>query len=198
MHFRCRAGGVAWMQLDVMARIRGLPDFTTLWYRRTTIDTATGLIEVLSLPYLVTAKKTQHDKDWPMITRLLEADYAAYGPRADSRRTAFWLRELRTPSILIDVARSAADASTSLVPERPLLAAASAGPPPRAARWRLASFPAFGRVTSRSRKASARDMGGPMPRACDLRPSLRRTRPCGGTFRSGRRQATPPASPPVP
>ena len=139
-----------------------------------------------------------HAVHFRLITRLLEADYAAYGPRADSRRTAFWLRELRTPSILIDVVRSAADASTSLVPERPLLAAASAGPPPRAARWRLASFLAVGRVTSRSRKASARDVDGPVPRACDLRPSLRRTRPCGGTFRSGRRQATPPASPPVP
>jgi hypothetical protein len=127
VHFRCRADGVAGMRLDVMARIRGLPDFTTLWHRRTTIDTAAGPIEVLSLPDLVTAKKTQRDKDWPMITRLLEADYAANGPRADSRRTAFWLRELRTTSILIDVARSAAEAAASLVSERPLLAAALAG-----------------------------------------------------------------------
>jgi hypothetical protein len=40
------------------------------------IETAAGPIEVLSLPDLVTAKKTQRDKDWPMITRLVEADYA--------------------------------------------------------------------------------------------------------------------------
>ncbi len=127
VHFRCRAGGVEGMRLDVMARIRGLPDFAVIWERRTTIDTAAGPIEVLSLPDLVTAKKTQRDKDWPMITRLVEADYAAHGPRADSTRTAFWLRELRTPSILIDVARSATDVSESLVPDRPLLAAALAG-----------------------------------------------------------------------
>jgi len=85
---------------------------------------AAGPIEALSLPDLVTAKKTQRDKDWPMITRLVEADYAAHGPRADTPRTVFWLRELRTPSILIDVTRSAADVSAALVPERPLLAAA--------------------------------------------------------------------------
>jgi len=126
VHFRCRAGGVEGMRLDVMARIRGLPDFTTLWQRRTTIDTAAGPIEALSLPDLVTAKKTQRDKDWPMITRLVEADYAAHGPRADTPRTVFWLRELRTPSILVDVTRSAADVSASLVPKRPLLAAALA------------------------------------------------------------------------
>jgi hypothetical protein len=127
VHFRCRAGGVEGMRLDVMARIRGLPDFTTLWERRTTIETAAGPIEVLSLPDLVTAKKIQRDKDWPMITRLVEADYAAHGPRADMPRTVFLLRELRTPSILVDVARSATEVFESLVPDRPLLAAALAG-----------------------------------------------------------------------
>jgi hypothetical protein len=127
VHFRCRAGGVEGMRLDVMARIRGLPEFAILWDRRTTIETAAGPIEVLSLPDLVTAKKTQREKDWPMITRLVEADYAAHGPHADSPRTTFWLRELRTPSILIDVAGSATDVSAALVAERPLLAAALAG-----------------------------------------------------------------------
>ena len=39
IHFRCRAAGVEGMRLDVMSRIRGLPDFETLWDRRTTIDT---------------------------------------------------------------------------------------------------------------------------------------------------------------
>ena len=77
VHFRCRAAVAEGMRLDVMATIRGLPDFEPLWERRTTIETEEGPIEVLSLPDLVTAKKTQRDKDWPMITRLVEADYAA-------------------------------------------------------------------------------------------------------------------------
>jgi hypothetical protein len=127
VHFRCHAAGVEGMRVDVMARIRGLADFGPLWERRSTIDTDDGPIEVLSLPDLVTAKKTQRDKDWPMITRLVEADYAAYGPRADAVRLAFWLQELRTPSLLIEVARSGAHAAQAESAARPLLTHALAG-----------------------------------------------------------------------
>lgn len=121
VHFRCRAAGVAGLRIDVMARLRGLPDFETLWSRRTTLETDDGSIEILSLPDLVTAKKTQRDKDWPMITRLVEAHYAASEDRDDGRAIEFWLRELRTPPILIDVAQAAPRASRALAGERPLL-----------------------------------------------------------------------------
>jgi len=121
VHFRCRAAGVAGLRIDVMARLRGLPDFETLWSRRTTLETDDGSIEILSLPDLVNAKKTQRDKDWPMITRLVEAHYAASEDRDDVRTIEFWLRELRTPPILIDVAREAPRASRALAGERPLL-----------------------------------------------------------------------------
>jgi len=127
VHFRCHAPGVEGMRLDVMARIRGLPDFADLWERRSTIDTDDGPIDVLSLPDLVTAKKTQRDKDWPMIARLMEADYAFSDARADAVRVAFWLQELRTPSLLIEVARSDADAARAASAARPLLAHALAG-----------------------------------------------------------------------
>lgn len=127
VHFRCHAVGVEGMRLDVMARIRGLPGFGPLWERRSTIDTDEGPIEVLSLPDLVTAKKTQRDKDWPMIARLVEADYAAFGPQADPVRRAFWLRELRTPALLIEVARSGVDAAQAASAARPLLVHALAG-----------------------------------------------------------------------
>jgi hypothetical protein len=127
VHFRCRAADVAGMRLDVMARVRGLPDFEQLWERRTTIETGEGLIEVLSLPDLVVAKKTQRDKDWPMITRLVEADYAARGPHVGGEQLAFWLRELRTPALLVEVARSAADIARTAAVARPLLGHALAG-----------------------------------------------------------------------
>ena len=127
VHFRCHAAGVEGMRLDVMARIRGLPGFDPLWERRSTIETDDGPIDVLALPDLVTAKKTQRDKDWPMIARLVEADYAAYGPRADAVRLAFWLQELRTPSLLIEVARSGAHAAQAESAARPLLTHALAG-----------------------------------------------------------------------
>jgi hypothetical protein len=59
----------------------------------------------VSLPDLVIVKKSQRDKDWPMIRRLVEADLAALSPGPHPARVAFWLRECRTPEILCDLVR---------------------------------------------------------------------------------------------
>jgi hypothetical protein len=54
-----------------MSRMRGVDSFERLWSRRTTIEVPSGTtFDLLSLPDLVQAKKTQRDKDWPMIRRL--------------------------------------------------------------------------------------------------------------------------------
>jgi hypothetical protein len=127
VHFRCQIPDAAGIRLDVMAKLRGLPDFETLWNRRTTLETPTETIEVLSLPDLVTAKKTQRDKDWPMIARLVEAHYARHEQAADDTMHDFWLRELRSPTILIEVARSAPRVCERLQTARPLLEHAAAG-----------------------------------------------------------------------
>jgi hypothetical protein len=127
VHFRCQLPGAEGIRLDVMSKIRGLPDFTVLWDRRTTLETGGETIEVLSLPDLVAAKKTQRDKDWPMITRLVEAHYAQHLDVTDETVIRFWLRELRSPAILIDVARSAPTVCESLLHARPLLQHAVAG-----------------------------------------------------------------------
>ncbi len=127
VHFRCLAAEVAGMRLDVMSRVRGLPDFETLWGRRTTIETGTQRIEVLSLPDLVTAKKTQRDKDWPMIARLLEAHWTQTPRPASDAAVDFWLRELRSPSLLVELAREAPVACLQLAAHRPLLQAAFDG-----------------------------------------------------------------------
>jgi hypothetical protein len=59
-----------------MSILRGVDSFDRLWQRRTTIaDDAGNAYELLSLADIVKAKKTQRDKDWPMVTRLLEAIY---------------------------------------------------------------------------------------------------------------------------
>ena len=121
IHFRCRAAGVEGMRLDVMSRLRGLPDFEQLWLRRTTIDTGEQSIEVLSLPDLVTAKKTQRDKDWPMITRLVEAHWTQTNRPASDAAIDFWLRELRTPAYLTEVAREAPANCRRIAEQRPLL-----------------------------------------------------------------------------
>ena len=52
--------------------MRGVDSFSKLW-KRTTITFPDGMkCDLLSLPDLVQAKKTQRDKDWPMIRRLVE------------------------------------------------------------------------------------------------------------------------------
>jgi hypothetical protein len=127
VHFRCRLPEAEGIRLDVMSKVRGLPDFETLWGRRTTLETADTAIDVLSLPDLVTAKKTQRDKDWPMITRLVEAHYARQPPAPDEATVEFWLRELRSPVILVEVAHSFPQACDRLKATRLLLEHAASG-----------------------------------------------------------------------
>jgi hypothetical protein len=95
-HFRCQRPDVAGLRIDLMASLRGVADFETLWTRRTSIEA----VDLLALPDLVQAKKTQQDKDWPMIRRLVERSYLT----RDEAGPEFWLRELRTPSLLIEAA----------------------------------------------------------------------------------------------
>ena len=58
----------------------------------------------MALPDLVQAKKTQRDKDWPMLRRLVEAHYFEHRSRATPAQVNFWLGELRTPELLIEAA----------------------------------------------------------------------------------------------
>lgn len=127
VHFRCRIPEAAGIRLDVMSKLRGLPDFETVWNRRTTLETPAEAIDLLSLQDLVTAKKTQRDKDWPMIARLVESHYARHAEAPDDTMRSFWLRELRSPEILIDVARSAPWIREQAQEVRPLLEHAVAG-----------------------------------------------------------------------
>ena len=88
-----------------MARMRGVVEFDTLWSRRTTLEGDDGLaFEVMSLPDLVAAKKTQRDKDWPMLRRLIEANYAQQRSAPGDDQLTFWLLESRTPKMLVELA----------------------------------------------------------------------------------------------
>ena len=64
-----------------------------------------GRVAALSLPDLVTAKKRQSDKDWPMIRRLIEADLARTPSRIPAAGCRFWLQECRSYELLRDLAR---------------------------------------------------------------------------------------------
>lgn len=105
-HFRCGAPATRGLRVDVMGRMRGAPSFGRLWSRRTAVRIpGVGPVPVVSLEDLVRIKKTQRDKDWAMIARLLEADIARHGWNADFRRIRFWLSECRTSPLLIELAR---------------------------------------------------------------------------------------------
>jgi len=93
-----------------MAKLRGLPSFPDLWLRRSEIELGGEQVELLSLPDLVLAKKTQRDKDWPMIRRLVEQSFFTTAePTAEA--VAFWIAELRTPDLLLEVAARYPDAA---------------------------------------------------------------------------------------
>src|SRR5690606_28185917 len=70
----------------------------------------------------VRAKKTQRDKDWPMIRRLVEAHYAQHQHEPSDDRVRFWLRESRNPDMLIRVAADFPELLRQTLPIRPLLA----------------------------------------------------------------------------
>ena len=121
VHFRCQHPDAFRMRVDIMSRMRGVDPFPRLWTRRTTLTLPDGLAcDLLSLPDLVQAKKTQRDKDWPMIRRLGEANYFANREQPTEEQRLFWLAELRTPELLIDVARRFPDAARAS--ERPAAA----------------------------------------------------------------------------
>ncbi len=86
-----------------MSSLRGVDRFEELWARRTTIDIAGEAVDLLSIEDLVRAKKTQRDKDWPMIRRLMERSYFEGSGAPTDDLVRFWLYELRTPELLVEV-----------------------------------------------------------------------------------------------
>jgi hypothetical protein len=115
------------MHIDVMTKMRGVEAFESLWERRTTLADEEGVYyELLGIHDLVKAKKTQRDKDWPMIRRLVEAHYAEYKNDPTEERIKFWLLESRTPDMLIELVADHPDEAHKIANTRRLLNAAFA------------------------------------------------------------------------
>ena len=127
-HFRCQRADVNGLRVDILGFMRGLDPFPELWERREEIELPEiGKIAVMSLPDLVKAKKTQRDKDWPMIRRLIEADIYRESTNPSQERISFWLTECRTPELLISLAARYPDIASSISANRPLLRYAMGG-----------------------------------------------------------------------
>ena len=123
IHFRCRKPAADGLRIDVMSRLRGLDSFEHLWDRRTTVslDDDSLQVDVLSLVDLVRAKKTQRDKDWPMIARLVEANYFANQNDPTPEQIDFWLTEMRSPDQLRALVNKYPEAAAGVRLKRPLL-----------------------------------------------------------------------------
>lgn len=127
LHFRCQHPEALRMRVVVMSKMRGVDSFAKLWRRRTVIELPDKTTcDLLSLPDLVQAKKTQRDKDWPMIRRLVEAHYFQNHEKPNRSRIKFWLLELRTAPLLVELAQSHPAVCRRLAARRRLLTLAAA------------------------------------------------------------------------
>ncbi len=128
VHFRCHSPETAGMRVDVMTKMRGVEAFSRLWAGRVTLRAPDGTVyELMSLPDLVKAKKTQRDKDWPMIRRLVEADFFRNRAQPKLKQLRFWFLELRTPELLLELATAHPEICRKLTTQRALLKMAAAG-----------------------------------------------------------------------
>jgi len=127
-HFRCEREDVKGLRIDVIGAMRGVDTFIELWSRRREIKLPDiGKVPVIGLADLVKTKKTQRDKDWPMIRRLIEADIynAPDNPLDDD--VYFWFAECRTPELLISLAEKYPEIADRMSKKRPLLSSAIEG-----------------------------------------------------------------------
>ena len=124
-HFRCQRRDIKGLRIDVIGIMRGVDSFPELWKRREEIELpGIGQIAVIGLPDLVKAKKTQRDKDWPMIRRLIEADIYRAADDPSEGKICFWFAECRTPELLISLSAKYPKIASRMSANRPLLRSA--------------------------------------------------------------------------
>ncbi len=121
-HFRCYGSGVEGLRVDVLAKLRGCDNFSSLWNRRFELKIPSGLkIYIIGLRDLVTSKKTQRDKDWFMLNRLVDNDIALHRNTSDIDKINWWLRECRNPDYLVELCQRYPDFARQQFLNRPLL-----------------------------------------------------------------------------
>lgn len=128
VHFRCQAAGVEGLRVDLMTKLRDVPDFARLWERRTAYQDADGTeYHLLSVPDLVLAKKTQRSKDWPVIELLVAIHHRENAAAPTPEWITFWLADARTPELLVALCRCFPEEARSTQSRRPLLTLAISG-----------------------------------------------------------------------
>ncbi len=127
-HFRCNREDIKGLRIDVLGIMRSVDPFHELWKRRKVINLPEiGEISIIALSDLVKSKKTQRDKDWPMIRRLIESDIVNASEDPPDEQISFWLAECRTPELLVSLANKYKKISNQMISSRSLLKTAIEG-----------------------------------------------------------------------
>ncbi|MEW6039904.1 MAG: hypothetical protein AB1633_00085 [Elusimicrobiota bacterium] len=123
-HFRCYAKAVKNLRIDIMSKLRGCDNFEKLWGRRFTVKLSNNeLVNVIGIEDLVQSKKTQRDKDWFMLKRLVENDITLH-QKPSSKKIRWWLLECRDGAKLTALVSKNRNLAKGCIKERPLLKAA--------------------------------------------------------------------------
>lgn len=110
---RCLHPECADFYIHLRATWRGAEAFPALWERRTTASVEEEEFELLALPDLIGTYKTNSDRDWSVIRRLVESHFLEFRTDSTPQRIQFWQEEARTPAILLAVARQFPEAQSS-------------------------------------------------------------------------------------
>ena len=87
VHFRCKIPEAKDLRVDVMSKLRAMPSFDKLFQNREEVQLPSGEIVALMGRFdLVQAKKTQHEKDWPVISLLSELHYLNFRDAPNTER----------------------------------------------------------------------------------------------------------------
>lgn len=122
VHFRCGAPGVRDLRVDIMAKLKGCAPFPELWSRRNSVKVpGLGAINIIALEDLVQSKKTQRDKDWLMLGRLVENDVFTHNGAGPASRVRWWLIESRAPETLASLCAAHPEQARKVMALRPLL-----------------------------------------------------------------------------
>jgi hypothetical protein len=131
VHFRCTAPVVEGLRIGIMTRLRGMSSFDLLWERRTVVaGDNDDVFNLLSVPDLVEAKKTQRAKDWPVIDALVSIHYRGNRHHPTAEWIDFWLKEARSAELITDLTRRFPQETARLLAVRPLLTLARDGDMP--------------------------------------------------------------------
>ncbi len=126
-HFRCHDKSVENLRIDIFSKLRGCDDFKILWERKFTVEFSKNKkIEVIGLEDLIKSKKTQRDKDWLMINRLIENDMILT-LTPSKNKIKWWLYECRNQNKLIELTNKNKNLAKKCAKKRPLLKVALQG-----------------------------------------------------------------------